>query len=222
RDKAQTAPFEVGTQFKNLCHGAQRRAITLPWHYSLVLIFHFGFTRAQLTQDHQDGLQQVERLKSGNHNWLMLIPGNPFIRPAADDRGDVSWTDKSVQAHVGRIENGPNGGDDGDVIAEYRKVSYALGFGPHQGQGSGGRSGLKSNGKKHHVLVRIGARQFERIGWGINNPNINATRLMFQRTTVSSRHAHHIAEGGEHHWMVSAFSYCQAIINPSHGEHANR
>ncbi len=44
---------------------------------------------------------------------------DPFIGAAADDGGDVAGADEAVKTHVGRIENGADGGNNRDVIAEY-------------------------------------------------------------------------------------------------------
>ena len=43
RNESQTAPLEIGTQLKNLGHGAKRRAIALPGDNAFVLIFDPGF-----------------------------------------------------------------------------------------------------------------------------------------------------------------------------------
>ena len=47
------------------------------------------------------------------------------VGAAADHGRDVARTNESIEAHVRRIENGADGGDDRDVIAEDRKVSEA-------------------------------------------------------------------------------------------------
>ena len=50
---------------------------------------------------------------------------DPFVGPAADHGGDVPGPDERVDAHVGRIEDGANRRNDGDVVAEDREVADA-------------------------------------------------------------------------------------------------
>ena len=109
RDEAQPAPFEIRAQLENFSHGAKRSTVALPGHDPLVLILNLAFARSQLAQQHDDGLQHVQRLEAGDHDRLPFIPGNPLVRPAADDGRNVSRTDEGVQPHVGRIENRPDG-----------------------------------------------------------------------------------------------------------------
>src|SRR5271166_818125 len=65
RDETQTAPFEVRTQLENLSHGLEGGVIAFPGNDALVLILNFGFTRPQLMQEHDDGLQYIQRLEAG-------------------------------------------------------------------------------------------------------------------------------------------------------------
>ena len=58
---------------------------------------------------------------------LRSFSRDPFVRAAADDGGNVAGAEKRVDAHVGRIENRADGGNDGDVVAEYREIADALG-----------------------------------------------------------------------------------------------
>jgi len=74
-------------------------------------------------------------------------------RAAADDGGDVSGADESIEAHIRRIEDGADGGHDSDVIAEDSKIPNALFFRTHQCECSGGRCGFESNGKEYDFLV---------------------------------------------------------------------
>ena len=133
RDESQAAPFEVRAKFKYFGHGAQRSAIPFPGNDALVLVFDFGLAVAQLAQQHHDGLQNVQRLEAGDDDRFAFVLGNPIVGPAADDRGNVAGADKAVEAHVRRIQNRADGGNDGDVIAEHGEILQAFGFRAHQG-----------------------------------------------------------------------------------------
>src|ERR1700683_4288773 len=152
RDEAEAAPFEVGTQLENFRHGFEGGAIAFPGNYALVLIFDFGLACLQLAQKHNYRLQHVERLEAGDYDGLVLVVRDPFIRAAADDGGDVAGADESVEAHVRGIKNRTDGGDDGDVVAENRKVADTFGARAHDGERGGGRGGFEADGEKHYVL----------------------------------------------------------------------
>jgi len=64
RDESQTSPLEIRTQLENFRHGSQCSTIALPRNDTSVLVFHLGFAGVQLSQQHQDGLQDVEGLKA--------------------------------------------------------------------------------------------------------------------------------------------------------------
>ena len=130
---------------------------------------------------------------------LRSFCGDPLVRTAADDGGNVARADESVQPHVGRIQNRADRGDDGDVIAEHREVADALRLGAHHRERGGRRRGLKTDGEKHDVLVGIEPGQLQRIGRRIHDANIHAAGLVFERAALGSGDAHHVAEGGENY-----------------------
>ena len=131
----------------------------------------------------------------------------------------MSRPDKAVQAHVRRIENGANRGNDRDVVAEHRKVLHAQRLGAHERQRRRGRGGLESDGEKQHVLFGIGLRQLQRVGRRVDDAHVHPARLMLQRAAVRAGHAHHVAERGEDH--VVAFSHGQPIVDPPHRQDAH-
>src|SRR5579871_5126709 len=83
RDESEAAPFKVGAELEHLGHGLQSGAVAFPGNNALVLIFDFGLARLELSQQHDDGLQQIERLEAGSDYWLALGSCDPFIGPAA-------------------------------------------------------------------------------------------------------------------------------------------
>src|ERR1700731_5329187 len=99
RNETQAAPLKIWPQLEYFRHRPKRRMIAFPWNHALVLIFDLSFAAVELAQNHQDGLQHVQRLKTRYHHRLPLVEGNPFIGPAANDGGNMSRSDKRVQPH---------------------------------------------------------------------------------------------------------------------------
>ena len=119
---------KYGRSSKTSADGFQRRAISFPRHHALVLIFHFRLASSELPQQHHDALQNIYRFKAGDDDRLAFVPGDPFIGPASDHGGDVPRADERVDAHVGRIENRADGGNDRHVIARKPRSSECPAF----------------------------------------------------------------------------------------------
>ena len=66
----------------------------------------------------------------------------------------------------------------------------------------------------------IGARQFQRIGRRVDDPDVGAASLVFERAAVRAGHAHHVAERGEDD--VWPLRHGQAVVDAAHGQHADR
>jgi len=64
RDESKAAPLEVWAELKDLGHHLEGRGVSLPGNNALVLIFDASLSGMKLAQQHNDGLQQVERLES--------------------------------------------------------------------------------------------------------------------------------------------------------------
>ena len=122
RNKAQAAPFEIRAQFHGLTDDFERFAIAFPRHHALVLIFDFATPSAELLQQHQDRFQDVERFESRDYHGPLECVGDELIGAAADHGGDVTGAKEPIEPQVGRIQNGVDGGDDRDVVAEDGKI----------------------------------------------------------------------------------------------------
>ena len=126
---------------------------------------------------------------------------------------------EGIQPHVGRVEDGTNRWNDGDVITEDRKVADAFSLGAHHGKRGGRRGGFKSDSEKHNVLVGIQPGKLQRIGRGIYNPDVHAASLVLKRTALSSGDPHHVAESGEDN--IRLLRDGKTIVDSSHGKHTN-
>ena len=109
----------------------------------------------QLAQDHQDRLQDVERLEARDHDRPAVVGRDELERPRADDRADVAGADEAVEAQVGRLEQRPQRRHDRDVVAHAREVRHALGLGALERQRGRRRGRLEADREEHDLAVRV-------------------------------------------------------------------
>src|SRR5215217_5521075 len=102
--KAHPPPLEVRTEFEDLSHALQCREVAFPGDDPAVLVLDLAAALVELSHEHEDGLQEVEWLESRNHTRLAVILGHELVWPAADDRRDVPWPDKGIEAQVRGVE----------------------------------------------------------------------------------------------------------------------
>ena len=72
RDEPHAAPLEIIAQLEHFGDGPQGRAIAFPRHDALVLVLHLRLAVFELPQQHQDRLQNVERLEAGDRRSACL------------------------------------------------------------------------------------------------------------------------------------------------------
>jgi hypothetical protein len=125
-DKAQAPPLEVGPELEDLGHALEGLQVPLPEHDPAVLVLDLAAALVELAHEHQDGLQEVQRLEPGHHARLAVVFGHELVGAAADHRRDVPRPYKRVQAQVRRVEQRPHRRHDGDVVAEHGEVLDAL------------------------------------------------------------------------------------------------
>src|SRR5690242_9409939 len=98
RDEAEPTPLEVRPQLKDLGQRFERPQVSLPRHDACVLVLNLAATLRKLAQDHQNRLQQVERLKARNHDRPAVVGGDELKRPRANHRADVARADEAIEA----------------------------------------------------------------------------------------------------------------------------
>src|SRR5215204_3341968 len=116
--KAHPAPLEVRSELEDLGHALQGSEVALPGDDPAVLVLDLAPALVELAHEHEDGLQEIERLEPGYHTRLAVVLRHELVGPAAYDRRDVPRSDKRVQAQVRRVEQRPHRRHDGDVVAE--------------------------------------------------------------------------------------------------------
>jgi len=101
RDESQATPLKIRTQFKDLSHSLQRRAVSFPRNNALVLIFDLRFSIAKLAQEHDDRLQKVQRLEATNDDRFALVLRDPFVRSTANHSRAMPGANKRIKTHIG-------------------------------------------------------------------------------------------------------------------------
>src|SRR5450755_3384432 len=92
RDEAQPPPLKVRTQREHLGHHLERAEVALLGDDSLVLVLHLASAAAELLEDHQDRLQDVERLEARDDDRAPVVDGDEAKRPRAHHRAHVART----------------------------------------------------------------------------------------------------------------------------------
>ena len=121
--KPEPAPLEVRAQLEHLGHHLERAQVALLGDDPGVLVLDLAAAGAQLAQDHQDRLQDVERLEPRDHDRAAIVGWDEAKRPRADDRADVAGADEAVEPQVGRLEQRAQRRHDRDVVAHARRSS---------------------------------------------------------------------------------------------------
>src|SRR6266567_6872463 len=219
-NEAKAAPLEEGSQFHGTRHRLERLDVALWPHHSRVLVLDLCPAFMKLLYNHVDGLHNIERLETGNHDRLVMLACNEIVRPHADHHTHVSCTDKTIQSQVGRVENSFHRRYDGHMIAEDREIPRSFGLCPQEGDGRRGGSRLKADGKEDHLPVGMLAGKFVGIERRIDEAHVGAIGLGVEETTLGARHAHHVTKGGEDYSIHTGNG--NGVVDASHRQDADR
>ena len=108
-------------------------------------------------------------LSSISMDWRMsrgskpaVTSGRPYcvghepVGPVADDGRHVAWAEEPVEAQVGGLEDGLEGRDDRDVVAEHGEVLDVRWRALSTRDRGGGGGGLEPDGEEDDFLVGVG------------------------------------------------------------------
>ena len=206
---AKPAPLEFAAQFEHLGHAVLRLEVAVARHRARELVFHNGTALVHLPHQHQDRLHHVQRLEARDHHGLSVFLGKEFIRSAADHGGHVCRTDEAVDrhgtplAHFGRLQDMADGRGREHMAGQHAEILQLLLLGLLHRQCRGRRRGLEADGKKHHLALRIVARNLQRVQRRIHHADVAAARLgLQQREPVGSGNAQRVAVGAQDHAAI--------------------
>src|ERR1700720_4685717 len=117
----------------------------------------------------------------------------------ADHHAHMSRPQKSVDLKLGAVENGLDGRDDGDVIAEHRKIVDALALRLENRERRRWHRGFESDPEEDYLLLRTEAGEYGRVEGGIDHAHIPPFAFRLQQPLLRARHPHRVTEGCEDH-----------------------
>jgi hypothetical protein len=97
----------------------------------LSCILDLRFACLELFQQHDDALEHIDRFETGDNDRLPFVPRDPLLRAHPMMVGTVARPDERVDAHVRRIEDGANAGNDRHMIAGNGQIMVPWPL-PHQ------------------------------------------------------------------------------------------
>ena len=146
--------------------------------------------------------------------------GDKPVWPRADHHAHMSRPQKSVDLKLGAVENGLDGRDNGDVVAEQRKIVDALALRLENRERRRWHRSFESEPEEDNLLLRIKAREFERVEGGVDHAHISASGFRLQQALLRARHPHGVPERCEDH--ARRLGKRDTIIDPPHWQHAYR
>ena len=217
---AEPAPFEFLARLEHRVDRRQRLRIAVARDDAAILILDLGAPFGDLRDDHEDRLEKVDRLEAGDYDRLAIIARDEVVGSGSDNHADMAGTDKSVEPHVGVVEQRLDRLRNGDVIAEQREIVDSLLDRLEDRQRGRRHRRFETQREKDDFAPRIGPRDGERVERRIDQADIGPLGLGLEHALFRSRNAHRIAEGREDHLrMLGDFD---AIIDPAHRQHAHR
>ncbi len=126
-------------------------------------------------------MKQIERLESGNRNGFAVVTRDELVGPATDDRGDVARTDECIEPHVRRFENGLDGRNYRDVIAEYAEVLDAVRLRLLERQRRRRRGRFEADREEVNLEIRILFGELQGVERRVDHPHVHTARLELQR-----------------------------------------
>ena len=128
-DVAEAAPFEVAPQLEDARHRLLGAQIAVAGDRADILVLDLGAALVELAHQHQDRLQDIDRLEAGDRDRLAVLLGEELVGLAADDDRDMRRPEEAVDldgaelAHRRRLEDRGDRRRGEHVIAEHRESS---------------------------------------------------------------------------------------------------
>src|SRR5438093_6449974 len=96
------------------------------------------------------------------------------------------------QAEIRRVEDGLDGWEDNDMIAEDREVFDSLLSSLQDRQSRGWRRGLKPDGHEDHLFVWVLPRYLQGIKRRIHHANVRPSGGGIKERAPTTRYSHHV------------------------------
>ena len=224
---AEAAPFEIAAQLKNARYRLLGADIAVARDRADILVLDFGAALVELAHQHQDRLQNIDRLEAGDGDRFAVFLGEKLIRLTADHDRDMRRPEEAVDldgaelAHRRRLEDGRDRRGGEHVIAEHREIRQALLGGGLDRQRGRRRRGLETDGEEDDLALRVGFGELHRVERGIDHADVGAVGPGFhQALPLGAGHAQHVGVGSEDDAV--ALGEADRHVEPAGGQHADR
>ena len=137
-----------------------------------VLVLDLGPARLELADDHQDALEQVDRLEPRDDDRDAVTFGEGRVLLEPHHGADVPGGEEPLHAVGRRREDGLHRGRDEDVRDQHREVRQAQPPRLPGRQGRGGRGGLEADGEEDHLPRRVLPRDPHGIQRRVDDPHV--------------------------------------------------
>ena len=165
------------------CEGAR---VAFVANDTRVLVLDLAPALADLREEHDDRLQDVERLEPGRHQAACRTARARTGRAGCPTTVET-WPgpEEAVEAQIGRLEDRLDRRDDRDVVAEHAEVRDAA-LTRLQERDRGRRRGrLEPDGEEHHVAVGCLDGDPQRVERRVDEAHVGAARLRLEQVPVA-------------------------------------
>ena len=184
--------------------------------------FHLVATLTLLLQQHQDGLQHVQGLETGDDDGLAVALGDGLEGCTADDGRHVAGADEAINGYRGRpLEDGLHGGGREHVVTQHREVAQPLRLCLQHRDRRGRGGGFEANGQEHHLLLGVFTGQGQGLQRRGDQAHMRAEGLgLAQAQPVGGGHAQHVAIAADRDAGLPGQG--NGLIDPADGQHTDR
>jgi hypothetical protein len=138
------------------------RAVLLPWLRTTRRYVDPRMPPLELVHTGQQTLQQIHRLKTGDHDRYTEIRGDRFILVSSHHRTDMPCCQETLHLHLGRTHDGLQRRRHPHMSSDDRKVLQSeLRRLQHRQRAARGGS-FESHSKQHHLTFGMLLRQVYR------------------------------------------------------------
>ena len=207
-------------RFKDFLHSRLRRQVALATHRSRVLILDHRPSFFELTNEHRDPLQHVDRLEARHDKRDAVASGQVFVLFIAHDGTDMAGRQKPLHATAGSGQDSFDGRRHQHLGREQTKVGETQAPRLDRRHGIGRRGRLEPHSKAHDLAIRVRTGQRQRIQRRIHDTDVSPRSLHAEQISLRTRDAEHVAERAEDD--PGNRGQCDRMIDQRHGCHTDR
>src|ERR1035437_73540 len=187
RNFTQTPPLAVH-HLEDLDNTFLCGAVAFAARGARVLVLHFVAAFFQLADGHENAVQNVERLETGNDDGDFVTLRNRQIFFIAHDGADMACGEKPLNDATFRRKQRLHRGRNEHVRNQKREVVEVVMIGLPRGHGVGGSRGFEADGKENDLAVRMCLGKFQGVERRIDDANVGAFGLGVEQALRGAGH----------------------------------